>query len=339
MLATLRWTPADLRAIHPPKAVLVRSVDELRDALRAARERALALDLSALNRMLRLDRRRKLLELQAATSWASLAGYLAEHYSASQAAILAETASACIGESLARNDAGPDGTPLSAHVEAITLFTADGELRRADRQTNSALFRLALGGHGLIGVLYSVTLRVDSLLQAATAAEPPISIDLMQPQRATRLRQVDFLVPPESLDATLTALKALAYEHRIELQRIAVRRLRAESETVLRWASREWAGVSLRYAPRATLGACVYANEIERQFLECVLRHGGSFSLGAPHLPTLAQLETCYPMLREFLSAKRRLDPESRLQTPWFRWFNAMLCAEWPAAQARAGAE
>lgn len=338
MLATLTFPARDSRAMLDPRNVRVRSAEELREAFHAARERALALDLSALNRMLRLDRRRRLLELQAATSWSSLASYLGEHYASPNAVMLAAAFPGSVGDTVARNDAGPDGVPVSAHVEALTLVLADGQVRRADRQTNAGLFRLALGGHGLIGVLYSITLRVDSLLQAAAAAEPPVSIELM-PSRAGSARQVDFLVPPASLDAALTELKALAREHRVELHQVAVRKLHPESETVLRWASREWAAVNLHYALRATLGASVRANEVERQFLACVLRHGGSFSLASSLLPTLAQLQACYPMLREFLAAKRRLDPDGRLQTTWYRRVCAMLRSEWPAAQAAAGAE
>jgi len=335
MLATLSLPAAHLPT--EPRTVPVRSAEELRAAFRAARDKALRLDLSALDRMLRLDRGRRLLELQAATPWASLAGYLAEHYGAAQAAAFGQAPGGAIGDSLARNDAGPDGVPLSAHVEAISLVTADGELRRADRQANPGLFRLALGGHGLIGVLYSVTLRVDSLLGAASAAEPPASIDLAQEVPA-RLepRSAEFLVPAAELDPVLSEFQALASEHRVELHALAVRKLRPESETVLRWASREWAGVTLRYSMRATLGACVRANEIERRFLECCLRHGGSFPLVAGLQPTLAQFEAAYPALREFLAAKRRLDPQDRLQCDWYRRLSAMLRGEWPAVQAGA---
>lgn len=339
MLATLTFAVRDSQPMLDPRNVRVSSAEELREAFHAARERALALDLSALNRMLRLDRRRRLLELQAATSWSSLASYLGEHYAAPHAAKLAAAFPGSVGDTVARNDAGPDGVPVSAHIEALTLVLADGQVRRADRQTNAGLFRLALGGHGLIGVLYSVTLRVDSLLQAAAAGEPPVSIELTPSRASSNARQVDLLVPPASLDAALTELKALAREHRVELHHVAVRKLHPESETVLRWAGRAWAAANLHYSLRATLGASVRANEVERQFLACVLRHGGSFSLASSHLPTLAQLQACYPMLREFLAAKRRLDPDGRLQTTWYRRVCAMLRSEWPAAQAAAGAE
>ena len=62
--------------------------------------------------------------------------------------------------------AGPDGRPVVAHVESLTLVTPDGLLRRIDRLTSGGLFALALGGQGLFGTLYSATLRVESLLRS-----------------------------------------------------------------------------------------------------------------------------------------------------------------------------
>lgn len=340
MLATLTVPARDAPAMYEPRTVTVRSADELCDALHAARERTLALDLSALDRMLRLDRRRNRLEVQAATSWPSLAAYLGEHGGGPQAAVLGEALSGSIGDAVARNDAGPDGVPVAAHVEAMTLVLADGELRRADRQTDAGLFRLAAGGHGLIGVLYSVTLRVDSLLRAAANPQTPVSIALAQPAAASAdSRSADFLVPPPDLDRVLEEFKELAAQHRVELHQVAVRKFQPESDTVLRWASREWAAVRVRYSIGPTLGARVHATEIERRFLDCALRRGGSFPLGASHLPSLAQFEACYPSLREFLAAKRRLDPANRLQTAWYRRLAAMLRSEWPAGQPSAELE
>jgi FAD/FMN-containing dehydrogenase len=294
----------------------------------------------AAGRMLRLHRRRRQLEVQAGTSWASLAAYLSEHEGGPHATRLADAFAGSIGGAVSHNDAGPDGVPIAAHVEAITLVLADGETRRADRQTNQALLRLAIGGHGLIGMLYSVTLRIDSLLRAAAHAEGPVALDLTPPATsAAEPRCAEFLVPPEKLDPVLAQLKELAAEHRVALHGIAVRRLQPEAETVLRWASREWAGVQVRFSMRATLGACVHATEIERKFLDCVLRAGGSFPLAASRLATLAQFEARYPSLREFLAAKRRFDPADRLQTGWYRRLSAMLRAERPAAQTGPGVE
>ena len=171
MFATLTLPAGfDLSTPQRTPTVRVRSADDLRNALRHAREHSVRLDGSDMNRVLQLDAKRRLVEVQAATPWAEIASYLASNKVAIGAfARMTGT----VGETVAQSTAGPDGLPVTAHVAAITLFTPDGELRRTDRNAHPELFRLALGGQGVIGVFYSVTLSIDSLLASAAAAKAP----------------------------------------------------------------------------------------------------------------------------------------------------------------------
>ena len=301
-----------------PSAILVRSADELRRALRATRGRAVTLDISGLNRMLRLDAERRRIETQAATPWPALAACAGQP--------LDPGLPGTIGDAVSANAPGPDGVPMVSHVEAITLVTPDGEVRRADRHANPDLFALAVGGDALVGVLYSVTLRIDSLAQSIKDAEQSIVLDLTEPG-AGAPRTAEFLVPPDRLDAVLESFKDFAAERRISLERISVRRLHPERETLLRWATREWAQVTLRYSMRRTLSSCVHATEIERRLLDTVLAAGGSFRIGAWPLAGVAQLQRCYPKLAEFIAQKKRLDPAERLQNAWYRRVAAPLRA------------
>src|SRR5438094_561680 len=50
--------------------------------------------------------------------------------------------------------------PFISDVESFTLIDAKGELRPCSRTENAELFRLAIGGYGLFGFVYSVTLRL-----------------------------------------------------------------------------------------------------------------------------------------------------------------------------------
>ena len=67
-----------------------------------------------------------------------------------------------IGGALAANAHGRVLTrkPFIGDVEALTLINSSGELVRCSRDENSELFRLVIGGYGLFGVIYSVTLRL-----------------------------------------------------------------------------------------------------------------------------------------------------------------------------------
>ena len=50
--------------------------------------------------------------------------------------------------------------PIIGDVESFVLVDADGNVRHCNRRENYELFRLVIGGYGLFGVVYSVTLRL-----------------------------------------------------------------------------------------------------------------------------------------------------------------------------------
>lgn len=324
MFATLTLpTAIDLTLPRRTPTVRVRSADDLRNALRHAREHAVKLDGSDMDRVLQLDARRGLIEVQAATSWTELARYLASRKIMIDAFARMQ---GTVGESVAQAAAGPDGTPLSAHVAAITLFTPEGELRRADRAAHPELFRLALGGQGVIGVLYSVTLSIEGLLRGAAAAQPPVELRINEAGAAQSPGcSIECLLPPAALDVFLAEVRLFASERRMALHGITVRRYRPEAETSLRWATREWAGVEVRFGVKRTLGARVAAAEARRALLNAALRHGGSFPIRDLRDATRGQLEACYPMIGAFLADKRRGDPAERLQNAWYRGLKATM--------------
>ena len=324
MFATLTLPAGnDLTFPQPTPTVRVRSANDLRNALRHARAHSLKVDGSEMDRVLHLDAKRGMLELQAATPWTELARFLASHkISIGEFARLPAT----VGEAVAQAAPGPDGLPVSMHVAAITLVTPDGELRRAERNIHGDLFRLALGGHGVIGVLYSVTLSIESLRKSAAAATAAVELRIQEePASPAPECAIECLLPPAALDAYLKEVRLLTEERRIALHCITVRRYQAESETSLRWATREWAGVEIRFGSKTTLGASVASAEMRRALLNAALAHGGSFPIRNLRDATRQQLETCYPMVRAFLADKRRGDPAERLQNAWYRGLVATM--------------
>ncbi len=144
------------------------SAHELQEAMRNARP----IDAARLDRVLRVEPGHGVVEVQANTTWRSLAERLRPGNA--QAASL-RTTMPTVAESLARNAAGPDGRPTVMHVEGLMLVTPDGELRRVSRRAHRELFALSVGGQGLFGALYSVTLKLDSLARAISEAAPSVS--------------------------------------------------------------------------------------------------------------------------------------------------------------------
>jgi FAD/FMN-containing dehydrogenase len=321
MLATLTLPAGhELPAPHRAPTVRVRSANELQSALRHARQHAVTLDGSGLDRVLRVDAGRGLLELQAATPWAELVRYLAARKIALHAFSQLSSLPATIGGAVCVAAAGPDGLPVTAHVLAVTLVTPEGELRRADREANKELLRLVLGGQGVVGVLYSVTLSIESLRRSAENAVAPVEFGIAQTTCAAAAAcAIECLLPPAELDGFLKDVRSLVDERRLALLGISVWRHLADGSCQLNWSTREWAGVQIRFGIKTTLGASVGAAEARRALLAAAIARGGSFALHHAQDATRRQLETCYPMLREFLTEKRRGDPGERLQNGWYR--------------------
>lgn len=319
MYATL--TMPDLPEADAPRrspTLRVRSAEDLRGALRQARSRGLTLDGSGLDRVLRVDLARGLVEVQAATSWRTLAEALASRGIALEAFAAADLP-ATLGEAIALAAPGPDGLPVTAHVTAATVATPDGELRRADRGAHRDLLGMVLGGQGVVGIPYSLTLSIDSLRASAAAARAPVALDLPGACGAGEAFRTTCLIPPGSLEDFLGDLRALASERRIPLGRINVRRTLPDGSSRLNWSKREWAWIEVRFGDRSTLGASVAAAETRRALLEAALSRGGSFPVRDLRDATRVQLERAYPELRGFLAEKRRCDPGERLQNAWYR--------------------
>lgn len=292
------------------------SAAELRDAVRHGR----AYDRARLSRVLRSDPERGLIEVQAGTPWRSVAEHLrpGDEQARNVGALLPS-----VEKSVTRNAAGPDGSPAVKHIESLTLVTPDGELRRVSRATNADLFALTVGGQGLFGALYSVTLRVDSLFRSLGGVLPVVVQGAQH--RPVSPRIVQLLCPPGSVAALLDDCRALCEEWRIALPRIELRPTHAEQETYLAWARRDYLQVSLFLEPAATLASTVRLSQLCGALLDASLRREGSFLLAKTMDASREQVEACYPRLRNLLAEKRRIDPLERIDSPWFRHYSALL--------------
>ena len=125
------------------------------------------LDASGLNRILVLDAERGLVRVEAGILWSDLVRGLrdmqqgqARRWSVVQKQTGADRLS--IGGALAANGHGRGLTykPIVQDVESFELVDASGAIRHCSRTENPELFNLAIGGYGLFGIIYAVTLRL-----------------------------------------------------------------------------------------------------------------------------------------------------------------------------------
>ena len=170
------------------RIVAPQTLDEVRAALAAARKEerpvcisgarhamggqqfcadAVMLDIRKLKRVLAFDTESGLLELESGVEWPDVLEHLhvsqrglekAWAFAQKQTGADRLTMGGCLSANI--HGRGLSMPPFINDVESFKLVTARGNLLNCSRSENTELFRLAIGGYGLFGFIYSVRLRL-----------------------------------------------------------------------------------------------------------------------------------------------------------------------------------
>jgi FAD/FMN-containing dehydrogenase len=128
---------------------------------------SICIDTRQLDRVISFDREHGLIEAEAGIQWPKLIrAYLdaqageAKQWGIAQKQTGADTFT--LGGSLSSNvhGRGLRMKPIISNIESFTMITSDGKSIRCSRKENSELFRLAIGGYGVFGLMDTVTLRL-----------------------------------------------------------------------------------------------------------------------------------------------------------------------------------
>jgi FAD/FMN-containing dehydrogenase len=127
----------------------------------------LLIDIRKLNRVLKLDHRRRIVEVEAGIQWPELiAGYLSLQNGDDQTWGIAQKQTGADRLTMAGTIAanahgrGLKMKPFISDVESFVLVDATGTPKMCSRTENPELFRLVHGGYGLFGVVTSLQLRL-----------------------------------------------------------------------------------------------------------------------------------------------------------------------------------
>ena len=151
------------------------------------------LDTGSLARVLAFDDDAGTIEVEAGIQWPALLDYLAaaqqgrdRQWGIRQKQTGADRLS--IGGALAANVHGRGLTmpPIVADVDSLVLVSADGAALRCSRHEEAELFRLVVGGYGLFGCVYSVTLRL-ARRQTLERVVEVIQLDELVPRLEARI--------------------------------------------------------------------------------------------------------------------------------------------------------
>ncbi len=166
----------------PSRRSEVHTVDDVRHALQIARENrlkvtaagqrhsmggqsfvrdGLVLDMRKWNQI-RIDSRQMIANVQSGAIWAQLQKELDREGLSVRAMQSINVFS--IGGSLSVNAHGiaHNPGPLASTVKSLRIMLSNGEIRTTSTQENAELFRLALGGYGLFGVILDADLEITT---------------------------------------------------------------------------------------------------------------------------------------------------------------------------------
>lgn len=136
------------------------------------------IDTRSMKRVLGFDRERGLLDVEAGIEWPELMEYLHQQQEgqAQEWAIVQKQTGAdnfTLGGSLSSNIHGRalKEKPIVANVESFTLMDHEGQVHECSRSSNPELFRLAIGGYGMFGIIASVKLRLRNRVKVRRIVE------------------------------------------------------------------------------------------------------------------------------------------------------------------------
>ncbi len=444
------------------EVIAVRSVQDIRRAVeRAASDRlaisvaggrhamgaqqfgtdSLHLDTRLFNQVLDFDSQSGLMEVEAGAQWPELiqASLAMQAGSARQWGIVQKQTGAdrlSLGGALSANIHGRGLTlkPFVGDVESFTLVTADGRTVRCSRSQNTELFKLAVGGYGLFGIVSAVTLRLRPRRKLRRVVElvnisdvmkrfeqriqegflygdcqfaiDPASDDFLSRGIFSCYRPVDPATPiPEnqreiaeeqwlrllylahadkakafdvysteylatdgqlywsdthqmsyypdgyhrSLDQRMRATSSGSemiselYVPRAELASFfadmredfrrhgteviygTIRLIERDDVSFLAWARQPWACTVLNLHVSHTPDGIEPAAAAFRRLIDLARKRSGSYFLTYHKWAAREQVLACYPQFPEFLKLKRRVDPEERFQSDWYRHYRTMF--------------
>ncbi|MGA7388384.1 MAG: FAD-binding oxidoreductase [Pseudolabrys sp.] len=153
------------------------------------------IDMTSFNKIISLDKHSGIIELESGTIWPSIIDYCwneqrddPKPWGISQKQTGADALT--LGGGLAANVHGRGLTmrPLIQDIESFKLITPEGTEIECSRSSNPELFKLAIGGYGLFGVISSIKLRLMPRTRLKRTVKV-MDIDELMPAFEQRIKQ------------------------------------------------------------------------------------------------------------------------------------------------------
>ena len=124
----------------------------------------------------------------------------------------------------------------------------------------------------------------------------------------------EYFVPPDRFNEFLAACREIIPSHRQDLLNVTLRYVDADSSSVLTYAPQPRIAAVMLFVQKRTAEADDDMRAMTVKLIDRTLAIGGSYYLPYRLHATRKQLRAAYPRLDEFVTAKRRYDPQLRFR-------------------------
>src|SRR3954447_12903453 len=142
--------------------------------------------------------------------------------------------------------------------------------------------------------------------------EPVAALADRDPSRTDILHE--YFVPPDRFNDFLAACREIVTSHRQDLLNVTLRYVDADSSSVLTYAPAPRIAAVMLFVQKRTAEADDDMRAMTVKLIDRTLAIGGSYYLPYRLHATRRQLQAAYPRLDEFVTAKRRYDPQLRFR-------------------------
>jgi FAD/FMN-containing dehydrogenase len=135
-------------------------------------------------------------------------------------------------------------------------------------------------------------------------------------------------VPRAELSEFLTEVREDFRRNKVELIYGTVRLIEKDEESFLPWAKQDYACTIFNLHSAHTPTALRDSAEAFRRLIDIAVRRKGTYYLTYHKYARKDQVLACYPNFPEFLSLKKRYDPQETFQSDWYRHYKKMFAGD-----------
>jgi FAD/FMN-containing dehydrogenase len=147
--------------------------------------------------------------------------------------------------------------------------------------------------------------------------EPVATLDDGDPDRTDILHE--YFLPPERLREFLAVCRSEIPNSYQQLLNVTLRFVKADGESLLAYAPDDRIAAVMLFSQEKSARAEADMARLTRHLIDGALAAGGSYYLPYRLHASIEQFEAAYPKAREFIAAKKSIDPEGRFSNALWR--------------------